>query len=258
MRETKDQTIERLEKVIDNQKNELSEIKKERKRLNYAVERLEREIQKALLKSTPYDSELICEYTDQLQEQKKLNEELKAIITEKEKVIADKEERYNTLLSQFNEKKADENEIRKQIWGDKKAFEQDTIKRIIEKIVLTWDGMYRQSREDREHLEKFNNGEHYYSDLMKGYPIHINAAMFSVDTLIIGINPNNGRELSCIDKYAISYYLKFCYEQLVYKKALNELEKFKAANPNCTNDKLAEWTYHKGMELLPLYRDKIF
>ena len=42
MRETKDQKIERLEKVIDNQKKELSEVKKDRKRLNYAVERLER------------------------------------------------------------------------------------------------------------------------------------------------------------------------------------------------------------------------
>ena len=40
---TKDQKkIERLEKVIDNQKKELSEVKKDRKRLNYAVERLER------------------------------------------------------------------------------------------------------------------------------------------------------------------------------------------------------------------------
>lgn len=42
MRETKDQKIERLEKVIDNQNKELSEIKKERKRLKYAVGRLER------------------------------------------------------------------------------------------------------------------------------------------------------------------------------------------------------------------------
>lgn len=42
MRETKDQTIERLEKVISNQKKELSKVKKDRKRLNYAVERLDR------------------------------------------------------------------------------------------------------------------------------------------------------------------------------------------------------------------------
>ena len=40
MRETKDQTIDRLEKVIDKQKKELSQVKKDRKRLNYAVDRL--------------------------------------------------------------------------------------------------------------------------------------------------------------------------------------------------------------------------
>ena len=40
MRETKDQKIERLEKVIDKQKKELSKVKKDRKRLNYAVDRL--------------------------------------------------------------------------------------------------------------------------------------------------------------------------------------------------------------------------
>ena len=38
MRETKDQTIERLKGVIEEQKKEMTEIKKERKRLNYAVE----------------------------------------------------------------------------------------------------------------------------------------------------------------------------------------------------------------------------
>ncbi len=41
MRETKDQKIERLEKIIDEQKKEITQIKKDRKRLNYTVERLE-------------------------------------------------------------------------------------------------------------------------------------------------------------------------------------------------------------------------
>lgn len=46
MRETKDQKIERLEKIIDNQKKELTQVKKDRKRLNYAVERLENTLKK--------------------------------------------------------------------------------------------------------------------------------------------------------------------------------------------------------------------
>ena len=43
MRETKDQTIARLETVISEQKKELTEVKKDRKRLNYTVERLVKE-----------------------------------------------------------------------------------------------------------------------------------------------------------------------------------------------------------------------
>ena len=82
---TKDQKkIERLEKVIDDQKKELSEIKKERKRLNYAVERLEREKVKALNTLTPTAINLISEYSDQVVETEKKNEELKAIIADKE------------------------------------------------------------------------------------------------------------------------------------------------------------------------------
>lgn len=46
MKETKDQTIARLEEVISKQKAELTEVKKDRKRLNYAVERLETKIDK--------------------------------------------------------------------------------------------------------------------------------------------------------------------------------------------------------------------
>lgn len=38
MRETKVQKIARLEKKIEEQKKEMTEIKKERKRLNYAVD----------------------------------------------------------------------------------------------------------------------------------------------------------------------------------------------------------------------------
>lgn len=52
MRETKDQKIKRLEKAIEEQKQELTEVKKDRKRLNYTVERLEREKEKLSLQSS--------------------------------------------------------------------------------------------------------------------------------------------------------------------------------------------------------------
>ena len=59
MRESKDQKIARLENVIEVQKKEISEVKKDRKRLNYAVERLEREKKKALETLTPAAINLI-------------------------------------------------------------------------------------------------------------------------------------------------------------------------------------------------------
>lgn len=61
MRETKDQTIARLEKVIGELKTELSELKKERKRLNYAVERLEKQIKNGSNQSTKEDIKRIKE-----------------------------------------------------------------------------------------------------------------------------------------------------------------------------------------------------
>ena len=263
MRETKDQKIERLEKVIDNQKKELSQIKKDRKRLNYAVERLEREKKKALNTLTPAAIDLICEYTDKASEKEKQNEELKAIIAEKEKAIADKEERYNSLLSKYNEKKADENEIRKQIWGDKQKFEKEVMERTVNKIVENWDGIYSQSWDDRKYLKYFNEGKRYWyyvgdEDGDFDNPIY-NCSMFSTNYLIIGIHPDKGRVLSGIDQYAIQQYLQYNYKTRdIYRNAMDELKEFKENNPNIPNEELAEWAYHKGMELLPLYRDKIF
>lgn len=52
MKETDEQKIKRLEKIIAEQKEELTEVKKDRKRLNYAVERLKREKEKLSLQSS--------------------------------------------------------------------------------------------------------------------------------------------------------------------------------------------------------------
>lgn len=76
MKETKDQTIERLKGVIEEQKSELTEVKKDRKRLNYAVERLEKEKQKLSIQSSKEDIEKIKELEKQIEELKSAIEEL--------------------------------------------------------------------------------------------------------------------------------------------------------------------------------------
>ena len=261
---TKDQKkIERLEAKLAEKEAEISQVKKDRKRLNYAVERLEREKAK-VLNTLPHSAiNLISEYSDQVVETEKKNEELKAIIAEKEKTIADKEEQYNTLLSKFNEKEEDEKEIRKQIWGDKEKFKRKVMEQTVNKIVENWDGIYSQSWDDRKYLKYFNEGKRYWlyvgdEDGDFDHPIY-SCSMFSTNYLIIGIHPDNGRVLSGIDKYAIQQYLQTNYKtQNIYRNAMNELNEYKKNNPNISEEELVEWAYHKGMELLPLYRDNIF
>ncbi len=263
MRETKDQTIERLEKVIDNQKKELSEVKKDRKRLNYAVERLEREKKKALNTLTPTAINLISEYSDQVAETERKNEELVAIIADKERAIEQKEEQYKILSEKYIEKEKAAKAVSNQNWNEREKFKYETIKKTAEDIASTWEGMYSQSWDDRKRLKYFNDGKRYTmygNDEDDDFEIpYICCPMFSTDTLIIRMNPNTGRGFEPMDHYALQYFLKYSYgTRIAYSEAIKELEEYKKNNPNISEEELVEWAYHKGMELLPLYRDKIF
>lgn len=256
MRETKVQKIARLEKKIEEQKKEMTEIKKDRKRLNYAVDRLERQNQKLSAQSSKEDVKRMRELESQI-------EELKSAIETKDAEMTKEEERYQRLLSDYRKINTDVDAIRKEIWGDKEKFEVETMKRTMRKIVESMDGVYRQSRDDKRHLKAFNDGKRYWfyfaneEDEYK-YPA-TPCPMFSLNNIIIGIHPDNGRELSGIEKYGLEYYLKTNYwTREKYNAAIKELEEFKANNSNIPEEELVEWTYHKGMELLPLYRDMIF
>lgn len=255
MRETKVQKIARLEKKIEEQKKEMTEIKKDRKRLNYAVERLERKIQKLSAQSSKEDVKRMRELESQI-------EELKSAIETKDAEMAKKEERYQRLLSDYRKINTDVDAIRKEIWKDKNKFEEETMKRVVENIVKSMDGVYRQSWDDKRQLKYFNEGRRYWfygnNDEDCSTPVQC-CTMFSTNYLIIAIHPDKGRELSGIDKYAIQRYLYANYKtEKLYRKAMEELEEFKENNPNIADEELVEWTYHKGMELLPLYRDMIF
>lgn len=255
MRETKVQKIARLEKKIEEQKKEMTEIKKDRKRLNYAVERLERKIQKLSAQSSKEDVRRMRELESQI-------EELKSAIETKDAEMAKEEERYQRLLSDYRKINTDVDAIRKEIWKDKNKFEEETMKRAIENIVKSMDGVYSQSRDDKRRLKYFNEGRRYWfygnNDEDCSIPVQC-CTMFSTNYLIIAIHPDKGRELSGIDKYAIQRYLYANYKtEKLYRKAMEELKEFKENNPNIADEELVEWTYHKGMELLPLYRDMIF
>lgn len=66
MKETKDQTIARLEGVIEEQKKEMTKVKKDRKRLNYAVDKLKRQIEKISSTSSKEDAAKIKELENML------------------------------------------------------------------------------------------------------------------------------------------------------------------------------------------------
>lgn len=255
MRETKVQKIARLEKKIEEQKKEMSKIKKDRKRLNYAVDKLKRQNKKLSAQSSKEDAKRMRELESQI-------EELKSAIETKDAEMAKEEERYQRLLSDYRKTNTDLDAIRKEIWKDKNKFEEETMKRAIENIVKSMDGVYSQSRDDKRQLKYFNEGRRYWfygnNDEDCSLPVQC-CTMFSTNNLIIAIHPDKGRELSGIDKYAIQRYLFANYKtEKLYRKAMEELKEFKENNPNIADEELVEWTYHKGMELLPLYRDMIF
>lgn len=255
MRETKVQKIARLEKKIDEQKKEMTEIKKDRKRLNYAVERLERKIQKLSAQSSKEDAKRMSELESRI-------EELKSAIETKEAEMAKEEERYQRLLSDYRKINTDVAAIRKEIWGDKEKFEMERMKVLAFNIAQSMDGVYRQSSDDRRQLKAFNTEKRYWCYLDDKedeyeYPAFV-CPMFSTNNLIIGIHPDKGRQLSVLDISVIEYYLNANYKtEKLYRKAMRELKEFKENNPNISDEELVEWTYHKGMELLPLYRDMI-
>lgn len=255
MRETKDQKIARLEKKIEEQKKEMTKIKKDRKRLNYAVDKLKRQNKKLSSQSSKEDAKRMSELESRI-------EELKSAIETKDAEMAKEEERYQRLLSDYRKINTDVDAIRKEIWKDKNKFEEETMKRAIENIVKSMDGVYSQSRDDKRQLKYFNEGRRYWfygnNDEDCSLPVQC-CTMFSTNNLIIAIHPDKGRELSGIDKYAIQRYLFANYKtEKLYRKAMEELKEFKENNPNISEEELVEWTYHKGMELLPLYRDMIF
>lgn len=255
MRETKVQKIARLEKKIEEQKKEMTEIKKDRKRLNYAVDKLKRQNEKLSAQSSKEDVKRMSELESQI-------EELKSAIETKDAEMAKEEERYQRLLSDYRKINTDVDAIRKEIWKDKNKFEEETMKRAIENIVKSMDGVYSQSWDDKRQLKYFNEGRRYWfygnNDEDCSIPVQC-CTMFSTNNLIIAIHPDKGRELSGIDKYAIQRYLYANYKtEKLYRKAMEELKEFKENNPNVANEELVEWAYNKGMELLPLYKDKIF
>ena len=241
MRETKDQKIERLEKVIDKQKKEISKIKKERKRLKYAVERLENEKAKAKDKSSSNDIQKIKELNAQIKQLAQSIEEKELEMEEKEKRSASKirsEENY----TQYWHRQYDD------LWKSIKAEHNAYFEKTLIDLIRNRKGV----KESKEILNAYERGELYYTltenDEEKKYPI------FSPSDLFIQIHPKTGLPLTkenfkVLNDWAFLQY-DYQYRMGIWRDHL--------LKHNLSDEAKAKNAYQLGKDLVPLYEHLLF
>ena len=243
MRETKDQTIDRLEKKIEEQKKEMTEIKKDRKRLNYAVERLERQIQKLSAQSSKDDIKKITELESQI-------EELKSAIEEKETEMAKREKKLNQTIKdcnfQYRNLTERYEEVRTSVTAEFDGYVDDALKQIVN---------FRKGRQNNiGNLSYYENGDKFYIENVNGKECEM--PIFSTSDLFIQIHPKTGQPLTDIHFKLLKEwaFLNFDYQQFYspYDEWLNR-------NKMVANDgAIVATSYEVGKKLLPFYEHLLF
>lgn len=246
MKETKDQTIERLKSEVAEQKSELTKVKKDRKRLNYAVEKMKRQIQKLSSQSSTEDIEKIKEL-------ERLIEEQKSTIAEKEnekqkmekrlyQTIEDKDFHYDNLMKRYNT-------VREEV----KAEYDGYVDEVLEKIAKfrNYSNNYYIYSNNRSSYE---NGEEYYmvkeNDEERKYP------MFSTSDLFIQIHPKTGVPLTDIHFKIFYQWSKYNLDYLQYHAHFKEwLNNVKMV---ADTEIIVSSAYKLGKKILPYYEHLLF
>lgn len=243
MKETKDQTIERLKGVIEEQKSELTEVKKDRKRLNYAVERLETEKQKLSIQSSKENIECIKKLERQI-------EELKSAIEEKETEMAKREKKLNQTIEDCNfhyrnlTKRYEE--VRTSVKAEFDGYVDETLKQIV--------NFRKGSQNNIGNLSHYEKGDKYYIENVNGEERKM--PIFSTSDLFIQIHPKTGQPLTDIHFKLLKEwaYLNFDYQQFysLYDEWLNR-------NKMSVDYGTVIATSHEvGKKLLPFYEHLLF
>lgn len=225
---TDKEKIERLKKALKDQKeeskNEISGLKKDRRALKTKVRYLSGK-QSSNANVSSSDMVILQRENQTLKEEvEKLNANLKSIAYQShidsrrakglECDLEASEKRYNELLPK-------------------------TAKDLAECL------HYSPTHNDRVNMERFNNGE-----MTDNEGIYF----FRTGTLLIEINPKNGRPLRQIDYMVISEKFE---HNIRYIEAIRNYKAYRDNNPNLTSDELHRYIHQIGMELLPLYKDYI-
>lgn len=241
MRETDKQKIERLERIIDNQKEELTKIKKERKKLKYTVERLEREKSKAKETSSSNDIQMI--------------KELKAQIKQLEKTIEEKD------LEMGKREKSSENKISlaentTKFWHRKYDDLCDSIETehqsYFDKTLISLIRNRKGVKERKEILDAYERGDLYYTLTVNGeenpYPF------FSPSDLFIQIHPKTGIPLT---EKNFKVLKDWAWLQCDYQYRMGIWEEHRLKY-NLSDEAKVKNAYQLGKDLVPLYEHLLF
>jgi DNA repair exonuclease SbcCD ATPase subunit len=277
MRETKEQRLARLEKLVEQQKQELVEMRKERKQLKYRIQSLENKGSESSQQEIKDLQKQLKQAQKQLENAGEMQQEIKGLKKENRDLqkrlnYADEQNERLTIenrsMKGLHEAEIDEYEARiakikqqiSQLEKDSKQIKKDAIHNIANSKS---NGMINGVV-----LDQFASGEKYYDSTIFNVSQYgscnpgeegaldkckeAKKPFFSTEDLIIRINPNNGMELS---QDEIDYIAALLEDEVDYTMALIELRDYSCFHEG---EDLINYAYEKGMQLLSLYRDKVF
>lgn len=277
MRETKEQRLARLEKLVEQQKQELVDMRKERKQLKYRIQSLENKGSESSQQEIKDLQKQLKQAQKQLENAGEMQQEIKGLKKENRDLqkrldYADEQNERLTIenrsMKGIHEAEIEEYEARitelkqqiSQLEKDSKQIKKDAIHNIANsKSSGMINGVV---------LEQFASGEKYYDNTIFNISQYgscnpgeegmldkckeAKKPFFSTEDLIIRINPSNGMELS---QDEIDYIAALLENEVDYTMALVDLGDYTCFHEG---EDLVNYAYEKGLELLPLYQDKVF
>lgn len=253
---TKEQKeIERLESALLEKQSELTQVKKDRKRLNYAVERLENKIIE--FETISKDNSLLA--IDNNQRIEELKEEIQTINSvnnekneQKDKLISNLEQKVQNWEYRYNDLSKSYDNIRESV----KAEYDGYVKKELDKIV----NFRKVLAPDKYNLSMFKDGEFYYSYVDFNVPFEerhsIKLPIFSIKDCIIQIHPETGNPLTkwhfeMIEEwkeYNFDYEARICsYRDYIH-----------TPNGPRPESQLIKAAHTVGMQILPFYKHLLF
>lgn len=238
-----DKIIARLSAKLLEKKAELTLAKKDRKRLNYAVNRLKKDNDRLRFIISNTNTVKVKELKQQIKDL-----DLKIVENENE---ANKEyKRYREKIEgrDYHYKKLQEKfdyveNIAYQKYGEK-------MDKFLTEIVST----RKWQKPNHENIKRFKEGNHFYkAEIERG--VYDEIPIFSMNDLWIQIHPDTGQPLTEAHFMLLNKWKELNYDHL---RVVSIYEKFSREHSHHSYEKCVENAYIAGMEMLPYYRYLLF